>query len=313
LEEQRSQRQQTQRRSRLLKWGLLAFVAVALAVVTALVVSWDELRQAPTAAQPKFVWVSSGEFDMGSPTSERGRFDNETLHKVTLTRPFFLQTTEVTQGQWAVVMGNSPSAFPECGPECPQENVSWWEALEYLNRRSVSEGFEKCYELTGCLGIPGSNFRCQSVAFKGLTCDGYRLPTEAEWEYAARASTDTMLPQGDLTQDQCSPKDPKLDPAGWYCGNAERKTHPIGQKTPNTWGLYDMAGNVTEWVWDWHFGDYGAAAATDPLGPDYGPGRAYRGCNWSSPPKDCRAANRGYSEPESRHSHLGFRAARTAY
>jgi serine/threonine protein kinase/formylglycine-generating enzyme required for sulfatase activity len=289
--------------------GLLVLVVVGGAAAFAF---WDQLSQPQEPAPPQFAWIAAGDFDMGSPGEERGRFDNETLHKVTLTRPFFLQTTEVTQGQWQQVMGNNPSSFPGCGPDCPVERVNWWDTLEYLNRRSVSEGFERCYDLEGCSGIPGVSYRCASARFVGLGCSGYRLPTEAEWEYAARGHTPGPLWHGALTRQECSPPDPALTAASWYCGNAEGKTHPIAQRAPNPFGLYDTAGNVTEWVWDWNFGDYDDAATADPLGPDEGAGRTYRGGSWSSPPRDCRVASRGYADPSSRHDTLGFRAARTA-
>lgn len=291
---------------------LVLVLLVAVGGAVAALLPWDDIFAGEEARAPDFVWVSVGDFQMGSPMAEEGRFDNETQHAVTLSRPFFLQTTEVTQGQWQQTMGNNPSAFSGCGINCPVERVSWWDALEYLNRRSVSEGFEKCYKLEGCAGIPGVSYRCQGVTFEGLDCTGYRLPTEAEWEYAARGRTDTPLFSGVPAREGCASPDPALAPIGWYCGNASSQTQSVAQKKANGFGLYDTAGNVTEWVWDWNFGDYVPEEVTDPLGPERGAGRTYRGGSWASPPRDCRVAARGYADPASRHDYLGFRAARTA-
>ncbi len=230
-----------------------------------------------------FVEIPAGVFMMGSPSSEEGRYDDETQREVRITRPFWLKTTEVTQGEWESVMGSNPSHFSSCGKNCPVENVSWFDAIGYMNKLSEREGLERCYESDG--------------RFKGLRCTGYRLPTEAEWEYAARAGT-TGARYG------------SLDSVGWYSGNSGGRTQAVGQKTPNAWGLYDMLGNVYEWVQDW-YGAYPSGAVVDPLGPYSGARRVGRGGDWDGSARGLRAAFRAYVTPGARGSSLGFRLSRS--
>jgi len=250
-----------------------------------------------------YVLVEKGKFEMGSPTSEEGRYDAETQHTVTLTRSFYLKATEVTQGEWRALMGNNPSSFSSCGDDCPVEQVSWYDALAYSNALSRLEGSKECYDLSGCSGTPGKKgYSCpDDLSFK-LSCEGYRLPTEAEWEYAARAGTGTRFSSGDAESD--------LGKAGWYEGNSGSKTHAVGQKAANAWGLYDMHGNVWEWTWDW-YGDY-PSKATDPVGGKTGSGRVLRGGGWGSGARGCRAAIRGYYSPSYRGGLLGFRPVRSS-
>jgi formylglycine-generating enzyme required for sulfatase activity len=224
-----------------------------------------------------FSLIPAGTFMMGSPESELGRGLDEALHKVTLTRSFYMQTTEVTQGQWETVMGINPSCFSECGPNCPAEEVSWNDAQDF---------------------IVALNSRGEGI---------YRLPTEAEWEYAARAGSTTVFSNGDITVKDCR-LDPNLNTIGWYCGNTI-STKPVTQKQPNAWGLYDMHGNVWEWVQDWH-GSYPTTAVIDPTGPENGLARVIRGGGWSSSACNCRSANRAYYTPDVRHGVLGFRLLR---
>jgi formylglycine-generating enzyme required for sulfatase activity len=218
---------------------------------------------------------------MGSPRSEDGRYDDEMQHHVTISRPFWLQATEVTQGQWQALMGTNPSYFDGCGRDCPVEEVNWEDAVAYLNSLSDQEGLARCYD---------------GDRFKGLGCEGYRLPTEAEWEYAARAGT-TGARYGDL------------DAIAWYDGNAGRRTRPVGHKSPNGWGIHDMLGNVWEWVQDW----YGPVdtAATDPTGPSSGGIRVVRGGGWDHGASDLRAPNRFGNSQGFRYFNLGFRVARS--
>ncbi len=287
---------------------------VMLATVAAMLTPWDKILGGGDAyTEPQFVRINTGRFSMGSTPEETGHADNETSHSVTITAPFMVQTTEVTQAQWERLMGNNPSGFKNCGGDCPVENVSWWDALEYLNRLSSAQGLPQCYEMSGCVGTPGVNFRCGKLEFVGLECSGYRLPTEAEWEYAARAGTGSAFYNGDLdpAEAECNPSPSHLKKIAWFCGNAESNPHPVAQLEPNFWGLYDPLGNVSEWVWDWNFGAYSGEDAKDPLGPEKGAGRTYRGGSWMSLARDCRAANRGYDEPEMRKDSLGFRPART--
>lgn len=266
-----------------------------------------------------FHWVriKAGSFQMGSPPSEAGRQENERWHPVTITRDFLIQATEVTQDQWGRFFKTNPSHFSSCGGSCPVERVNWWEALAYCNELSDAEGLEKCYELRGCGSkTPGNDMECQSVRFKGLSCQGYRLPTEAEWEYAARggAKQDTRATyNGDLTSGTLSCERPNnvLSPIAWFCGNAGGSTKRVGTRDPNPRGLYDMLGNVYEWVWDWYDSDYPTRPPPDPLGPDAGSLRVLRGGSWLNLARYCRAANRYHEGPGLRGSRVGFRPVRS--
>ena len=229
-------------------------------------------------------------FVMGSPADEPGRGGDEDLHGVVITRAFLMSATEVTQDSWVAVMGDNPAHFDGCG-DCPVESVFWTEAAGYCNALSERDGLEPCYEI-----------EAGRVAWaEGLDCGGYRLPTEAEWEYAARAGTRTAYHSGAAEAD--------LARVGWYSGNSGGRTHPVAGKDPNAWGLYDMHGNVWEWVWDW-YEDYGGDAE-DPLGPPAGDFRVTRGGSWDFGAGDCRAANRDGYASGYRFDYLGLRPARS--
>jgi len=220
----------------------------------------------------EFVYIPPGSFMMGSPTNESGRGFRETQHRVTLTKGFSMQTTEVTQGQWRAVMGSNPSQFRNCGDECPVEMVSWDDVQKFISKLNRKEG--------------GSR---------------YRLPTEAEWEYAARAGSTTRFCFGD--------EDSRLVEYARYDVNLwGRSTHSVAQKKPNAWGLYDMHGNVWEWCQDWH-GDYPSGSVTDPTGPSSGSNRVLRGGCCYGLAKDCRSAKRHRYKPVNSFSLLGFRLA----
>jgi formylglycine-generating enzyme required for sulfatase activity len=229
-----------------------------------------------------YVRIAPATFTMGSPTSEEGNEDDETQHSVTITRGYCMKATEVTQGEWQAVMGNNPSGFKNCGANCPVEQVSWDDAVGYANALSRREGLPECYA--------GSTFT-------GLTCTGYRLPTEAEWEYAARAGTTGATYEN-------------LDRVAWYNQTAGLTTYIVRQKQPNAWGLYDMLGNVWEWTNDWY--DTYPSSVTDPTGPTNGSYRVSRGVSWRDNARNARAANRYENTAASRVNHLGFRLVRTA-
>ena len=217
-----------------------------------------------------FVEIPDGSFMMGSPSNESGRYDSEKQHSVTLSG-FQMMTTEVTQAMWTAVMGSNPSRWE--GDNLPVENVSWTDCQDFINKLNQRD--------------PGKN---------------YRLPTEAEWEYSCRAGTTTLFHSGD--------RDSDLDRVGWYDGNSGGKTHPVGQKQPNAWGLYDMHGNVWEWCQDC-YGDYPSGSVTDPRGPSSGSYRVYRGGSWRNNARCCRSANRSLDVPSLRSSNLGFRLVRS--
>ena len=243
---------------------------------------------------------------MGSPQEETGRGSDEgPQHEVLLTRRFALKATEVTQGEWWGVMGSYPSHFDECGLNCPVEDVSWWSTLVYVNALSARAGQQPCFAVAGCVGDAAvGTLSCESVSVVDETtlyeCEGFRLPTEAEWEYAARAGT-TGARYG------------AIEVIAWYSGNAAQRTHPVGQKRPNGWGLYDMLGNVREWTYDWYGRNSYARqpAITNPTGPAGGTYRVIRGGSGGDDAPYVRAANRVDNAPGYRHRNLGFRPARS--
>lgn len=229
----------------------------------------------------KFILIPAGTFTMGSPLDELGRNNDESQHKVVISRAFYLQTTEITQAQWEKIMGNNPSYFSSCGSNCPVENVSWNDVQEFIRRLNKTEKTEK-----------------------------YRLPTEAEWEYAARAGKTTAFANGGIINTNCD-YDSNLGLIGWYCDNSSKKTHPVAGKKPNDWGLFDMHGNVLEWVQD-YYGDYPSKRVIDPTGPLSGIYRVNRGGTWAGFAISCRAAFRTYYPPNARVNHgFGFRLCRT--
>jgi formylglycine-generating enzyme required for sulfatase activity len=212
----------------------------------------------------EMVWIPAGEFDMGS-----NEFSGEKpIHRVKLTKGFWMGKYEVTQEQWERVMGKNPANFK--GAKNPVDTVSWHDCPEFLKKLNgiVQEG-------------------------------GFRLPTEAEWEYACRAGTKTKFYSGDNDSD--------LVEAGWYSGNSDGKTHPVGEKKPNVFGLHDMHGNVWEWCQDW-YGDYPSETVSDPTGSSSGSYRVLRGGSWYCTPSVCRSAVRpNYGVPSFAGIYIGFR------
>lgn len=270
----------------------------------------------PGLAPAGMVRIPSGTFTMGSPANELGRVADEPQHEVTLTHPFFLQTTEVTKAQWDAVRTEGPTRgytdlavgrnghHGDASGEHPVTEVSWFDVVKWLNLKSELE------DLTPCYTLDGSPFRTgQATPQCDFDASGYRLPTESEWEYAARGGTISAYSSGPITYTDTSPLDPNLDLIGWYGGNSGGNTHPVGQKQGNEWGLYDMSGNVWEWCWDW-LGIY-PGAVTNPVGPASGGFRVFRGGNFSDFAHACRSARRGMSFPLARSSGIGFRAARS--
>jgi formylglycine-generating enzyme required for sulfatase activity len=221
----------------------------------------------------KFRLIQPGTFMMGSPESEAGRASDERQHQVRLTTPYYLCIYTVTQSEYARIMGSNPSLFK--GDRHPVEQVSWEDATEFIQKLN---------------GLPEERAAGRV----------YRLPTESEWEYACRAGSSRAYCFGE--------DEARLGEYAWYGANSGSKTHPVGQKAPNAWGLYDMHGNVWEWCSDW-YGDYPSGSVTDPTGASTGSYRVIRGGSWSLGAALCRSALRNGGVPSFRSSNLGFRLA----
>ncbi len=221
--------------------------------------------------------------------SNGGDDDERPVHRVTISRGYWMGETEVTQGQWRLLMGSNPSEFSSCGNDCPVEQVSWNDAVKYANALSRNAGLTECYRVSP-----------EGVSFVGLQCEGYRLPTEAEWEYAARAGSPSKYPGSN-----------QIGAVAWYSDNAGGKTHKVGTKVGNGLGLRDMSGNVWEWCWDWK-GAYPPDQVSDPTGPSTGPGRVIRGGSWANDASSCRSAGRDWDRTDVQSSILGLRLVRTA-
>lgn len=264
-----------------------------------------------------FNLIPAGTFTMGSPVDEPGGpyLNEQPEHQVTLTKSFYMQTTEATAKQWQDIIGNTP-AFSIIGDEYPLQTVNWFEAAYFSNALSTAEGRSGCYTLTGCSSTPGNGMVCTDVVNKS-GCTGYRLPTEAEWEYAARATTTTAWPYAKNYDASVAPGqvtgggfNSNLDAMGWYSFNNTTQyasgPKPVAKKQANKWGLYDMQGNVWEWCQDW-YDDY-SGDVTDPQGPaDHGSVRVIRGGSWFNEARYARSASRSGDTPGIRHINLGFR------
>ena len=266
--------------------------------------------QCEAAALGDFVTIGSGSFEMGSLDTEVGRYGGEVQHTVTLTRSFIMQNVEVTQEQYVFLRGFNPSSNTSCGLDCPVEDITWHEAASYCNALSLAEGFERCYNCHGS----GLNTQCGLLTdfVTPYDCLGYRLPTLAEWEYAARAGTITATYNGDLDEEylDCEQPNDVLDTIAWFCGNSVNTIHPVGMKVPNSFGLYDMLGNVSEWCQNWDE-SFSTESVTDPWGPAEGTYRRCHGGSCHSLAKDIRAADlTGYAPLEQR-ADVGFRPVRT--
>ena len=241
-------------------------------------------------APPHLQAIPGGSFLMGRPETRADLYDREGPVREVVLSPFTLGIHPVTQGQWQALMGNNPSD-PDfgIGPELPVTMVSWLDVIEFLNQLSEREGLSPCYRRSG-----------DEVEWD-RRMDGYRLPTEAEWEYSCRAGTQTRYSFGN--------DDALLGEHGWYRENSSGKLHPVGEKRPNDWGLHDMHGHVWEWCWDWH-GLYPTSKQTDPQGPEKDNDRVLRGGSFMGVPRNMRSAIRRRGLPGFRSRYSGFRVAR---
>jgi formylglycine-generating enzyme required for sulfatase activity/predicted Ser/Thr protein kinase len=252
--------------------SIISVVAIAIIVVVLFITQPWVGSVAPLSPNSENIYevveVAGGTFTMGC-TSEQGNdcFDGEKpTHQVTLS-PYKIGKYEVTQAQWKAVMGNNPSNFSGCD-KCPVEQVSWNDVQDFIGRLNAKTG------------------------------KTYRLPTEAEWEFAARGGNNSNKSKYSGSN--------ILDEVAWHEGTSENKTHPVGKKNANELGIHDMSGNVWEWCNDWH-GDYNTQAQNNPTGPANGSNRVWRGGSWDRIPKSCRLSNRGRSRSDYRYFNIGFR------
>ena len=276
------------------KQSILSFLAIFVCFLCYLCNA--EAEQATYAFTNKldmrFISIPPGTFVMGSPLDEIGREHDELQHSVTISKGFFISETEVTQAQWKKLMGNNPSGFKHLGPDRPVEQVSWNDCMVFIDKLNNLEGTDK-----------------------------YRLPTEAEWEYACRAGSKSAFSGGEITEASCKVITALADMA-WYCANANSTTHPVRTRKPNAWGLYDMHGNVHEWCMDscergnaWTrrtgvvTGTY-KDGVIDPVSTE-GELRIFRGGCWNQSSRYARAADRNYFRPIARRTYIGFRLVKT--
>ncbi|MCL1991621.1 MAG: formylglycine-generating enzyme family protein, partial [Spirochaetes bacterium] len=275
------------------------------------------------------VRLPAGTFTMGSPDDQIGRWGNEgPQRQVTISSDFWMGVYPVTQAEWTLVMGDNPSHFlsdPAAGEaqgRRPVETVSWYDAIVFANRLSIMEGLSPAYRIAGSTNpddwgaVPETNFWGDAPDWEVLAIwdaveivpgsDGWRLPTEAQWEYAARAGTTTAFSDGTQDwEDQAA-----LDGTGWFAFNSGGMTREVGRLQANWWGLHDMHGNVGEWVWDW-VDAYPAQAQTDPAGGEFSElGRVSRGGSWFHSARSARSANRSAGYPFDRPIHKGLRLVR---
>jgi len=281
-----------ERRPDMIRTGKILVTAVLLILYAVPAASETARYGFTNKLKMKFIYIPPGAFQMGSPLSEIGRDDDEVQHTVMINNGFFISATEVTQGQWRQLMDSNPSHFAGQGDDYPVEQVSWNDCQAFIQQLNEKEGTDK-----------------------------YRLPTEAEWEYACRAGSTTAFANGENTGKTCEII-PHLDETAWYCGNSSHLPQPVGTKKPNAWGLYDMHGNVQEWCLDscewqsiWtrrasvHTDTYQDQIA-DPRSTT-GIYRIFRGGSWTQSARYARSADRGFFRPSTRRTYIGFRVVKT--
>jgi formylglycine-generating enzyme required for sulfatase activity len=291
---------------------------VLIAVILFTTVNCSKVREIPG-----MVWISAGTFTMGSPTSEPGRSDNETQHQVRVTRGFYMGKYPVTQAKYQAVMKTNPSEFKRSSggdnpANRPVEQVSWYDAIVFCNRLSMNEGLRPAYRISGSTdpsdwgNVPkNENVKWNAVEIVASS-NGYRLPTEAQWEYACRAGTTTAFNWGtnNISSSEANYDASQVDVYNTAEGTYIQRTTEVGSYAPNAWGLYDMHGNVYEWCWDW-LGHYSSSAQADPKGAASGMYRVRRGGSWGGHGQSLRSAHRAFGYlPFGWHPGFGFRLVR---
>jgi formylglycine-generating enzyme required for sulfatase activity len=240
---------------------------------------------APEPVSNEMILVEGGTFQMGS---TKGDNDEKPVHAVTV-KGFYMSKFEVTQREWFEIMGHNPSSSK--GDNRPVDSVTWNEAVEYCNRRSIKEGLKPAYSSS------------DGVISCDWSADGYRLPTEAEWEFAAKGGNKDVM-------EYMYSGSNSVDAVAWYENNSENTTHDVGSKMPNSLGLYDMSGNVYEWCWDLYGTSYSRSGKDNPTGNTSGSDRVFRGGSRNNAAKNVRSSYRARNTPAYRDSCLGFRLVR---
>lgn len=263
----------------------------------------SKIAQESVQAEDGFAMIQGGTFQMGSPADEPERSSDETRHSVTI-GDFYMSKTELSQEDYQAVMGSNPSVTK--GDNLPVTNITWYDAVQYCNKRSTAEGLVPCYSVSG------------TTVTWNRAANGYRLPTEAEWEYAARAATDTPFYFGDYVHNSdanCyNAYGYNNDASGSWVNGSDaylRRTVAVDRYPVNAYGLYNMHGNAAEWVWDW-YGAYGSGTVEDPHGPENGSAKIVRGGGWNDHPKHIRSAYRGAQPADVGLYSIGVRLVRNA-
>ena len=259
---------------------------ILLFLVSSIYIEGIETLLVTDSSLVEMVFVAGGNFQMGSNDRD---YDEKPVHNITIS-DFYIGKYEVTQELYESLMGKNPSKFERSGKDAPVEQVSWYDAVEFCNKLSDKEGLDRCYFGSG------DNIKCDFKA------NGYRLPSEAEWEYAARG--------GNKSKGYKYSGSNNIGSVSWYKSNSGRKTHSVGSKQSNELGIYDMSGNVWEWCWDWK-ANYSSKVQTNPYGYGRGLYRAHRGGSWFFDVSHCRNANRGSNGPTASYDFIGFRLSRS--